>query len=137
MTRPTDFPPTMRSARLHGLRDLRVDTVPRPRAGDDEVLVRIEACGICPTDVRKFLVGVNDGQYPFNPGHEWVGRIVETGRAVDGFEVGDRVYGDTYGGYGEFAVLPVRGNPWSCGPLRVPDGMPTRRAVFTLWLRAA
>jgi L-iditol 2-dehydrogenase len=40
------------------------------------------------------------------------------------------VYGDTYAGYAELAVLPLSGNPWSHGPLAVPDSLPLARAVF-------
>ena len=70
--------------------------------------MRIEACGICPTDARKFAIGVNDGAYPFNPGHEWVGRVVALGAGVAGWEVGARAYGDTYAGYAEYATIATR-----------------------------
>jgi 2-desacetyl-2-hydroxyethyl bacteriochlorophyllide A dehydrogenase len=119
----------MRAARLHGVGDLRVEQVPDPEPAPGELLVRIEACGICPTDLRKFLIGTSDG-YPLNPGHEWVGRVAGLGDGVGGWAVGDRVYGDTYAGYAEFAALPLAGNPWSHGPLRMPDAMPAERAVF-------
>jgi threonine dehydrogenase-like Zn-dependent dehydrogenase len=44
--------------------------------------------------------------------------------------VGDRVYGDTYGGYAELATIAVEPGPWSCGPTRLPDDVPVERAVF-------
>ncbi len=121
---------TMRAARLHGLEDLRIDRldVPSPAAG--ELLVRIEANGVCATDARKYRVGVSDGTYPFNPGHEWVGRVEAIGPHVSGWSIDDRVYGDTYGGYADFATIPVQGGPWSCGPTRLPDEVPIERAVF-------
>jgi L-iditol 2-dehydrogenase len=121
---------SMRAARLHGVRDLRVERLPRPAAGADELLVEIEACGVCPTDVRKYLIGVGDGGYPLNPGHEWVGRVAAVGSDVEGWAVGDRVYGDTYAGYAEFATLAVGRGAWSYGPLRVDDTVPLDRAVF-------
>lgn len=124
------MPRTSRAARLHGIRDLRLDQVQIAEPGPGEVLVRIEACGICPTDIRKFDVGLNDGSYPFNPGHEWVGRIEGVGPGVDGHPLGQRVYGDVYGGYADYVLLPVGGNPWSCGPLAVGEDMPLHRAVF-------
>ena len=119
----------MRAARLHGVGDLRVEQLPDPRPGAGELLVRIEGCGICPTDLRKFLIGTSDG-YPLNPGHEWVGRVVAAGAGVAGWAEGDRVYGDTYAGFAELAVLALSGNPWSHGPLRVPESLPLARAVF-------
>lgn len=101
-----------------------------PVPGRGELLVRVLANGVCATDSRKFEVGVNDGEYPFNPGHEWVGAVVEAGIGVDGWTVGDRVYGDTYGGYAEFTTIPVEPGPWSCGPTAIPDDLPLERAVF-------
>lgn len=121
---------TMRVARLHGIRDLRVETVPVPAPAAGELLVAIEACGVCATDARKYEIGVNDGEYPFNPGHEWVGRVAAVGAAAHGWRVGERVYGDTYGGYAEYAVIPVKPVPWSRGPVRLPESLPVERAVF-------
>jgi L-iditol 2-dehydrogenase len=119
----------MRAARLHGVRDLRLENLPDPVPGTGELLVRVEGCGICPTDVRKYLQGSSDG-YPLNPGHEWLGRVEGVGEGVEGWEVGARVYGDTYAGYAELAVLPVEPGEWSHGALRVPDDLPLERAIF-------
>jgi len=120
----------MRAARLHGLRDLRVDEVPVPRPAAGELLVRVEACGVCPTDVRKYLIGLGGDRYPFNPGHEWVGRIEAVGADAPGWQVGRRVYGDTYAGYAEYATLPVEPAAWSYGPLLLDEALPLDRAVF-------
>jgi len=119
----------MRAARLHGVRDLRVDNLPDPVPAPGELLVRVDACGICPTDVRKYLRGTTDG-YPLNLGHEWVGHVEALGGGVEGWEIGQRVYGDTYAGYAELAVLPVEPGPWSHGPLRLPEDLPLERAIF-------
>ena len=120
----------MRAARLHGLEDLRIDELEVPAPGAGELLVRIEANGVCATDARKYRVGVNDGTYPFNPGHEWVGRVEAVGADVSGWSTDDRVYGDTYGGYAQFTTIAVQPGPWSCGPTRLPDDVPVERAVF-------
>lgn len=124
------LPSTMRVARLHGIGDLRIEEVPVPTPAPGELLVAIEANGVCATDARKYRVGVNDGDYPFNPGHEWVGRIAALGPGVTGWSVGDRVYGDTYGGYADYALIGVEPSAWSCGPLRVPDRLSLEQAVF-------
>ena len=79
--------------------------------------------------MRKYLLGTTDG-YPLNPGHEWVGHVEALGDGVDGWEVGQRIYGDTYAGYAELAVLPVQPGEWSRGPLRLPDDLPLERAIF-------
>ena len=118
----------MRVARLHGVGDVRIERVPIPEPRDGELLVRIEACGICPTDARKFAIGLNDGDYPFNPGHEWVGRVEAVAGAA-GWEVGARVYGDTYAGYAEYATIGTQPGGWSCGALALGD-VPIDRAVF-------
>ena len=61
-----------------------------PRAGAGEVLVRIDACGVCRTDLH-----VQDGEvaarYPIIPGHEIVGRIVEVGPGAGQLAIGQRV----------------------------------------------
>jgi len=120
---------TMRVARLHGIGDVRVEQIPVPEPAAGELLVRIEACGVCPTDARKFAIGVNDGSYPFNPGHEWVGRIEAIGAGSDGWEVGERVYGDTYAGYAQYATIGIRPEGWSRGALALGE-LPVERAVF-------
>jgi L-iditol 2-dehydrogenase len=121
---------TMRVARLHGIGDLRIERVPVPTPGAGELLVEVEANGVCATDARKYHVGVNDGTYPFNPGHEWIGRVAEVGRGVGGWAVGDRVYGDTYGGYADYVTIPVDPAAWSCGPTAVARDLPVERAIF-------
>jgi L-iditol 2-dehydrogenase len=122
----TDPASMMRVAFLHGPGDLRVESVAVPEVGEGELLVRVEACGICPTDVRKFEIGTD--RYPLNPGHEWVGRVEVSD--VDGWSPGDRVYGDTYAGYAELAAIPVVPLGWSAGPVRLPDELPLERAIF-------
>jgi L-iditol 2-dehydrogenase len=119
----------MRVARLHGVRDLRVEQLPVPEPGAGELLIEVEACGVCPTDVRKYRIGTGDG-YPLNPGHEWVGRVAAVGSGAGSWRVGQRVYGDTYAGYAEFALLAVEPGPWSAGPVEVPDALPAEVAVF-------
>lgn len=120
----------MRVARLHGIRKLQVEQIPIPEPAPGHLLIKVEACGVCATDSRKYEIGVNDGEYPFNPGHEWVGRVSGIGDGVDGWKVGDRVYGDVYGGYAEYATIPVQPIPWSRGPLRMPDDLALERAIL-------
>jgi L-iditol 2-dehydrogenase len=83
----------MMAARLYGVGELRVEQVDRPTiAADDEVAIRIHACGICPSDLRPYT-GLRPANRPtpYTPGHEWAGEVVDAGDAVDGFCVGDRV----------------------------------------------
>lgn len=61
-----------------------------PRAGAGEVLVRVDACGVCRTDLHV-VDGEVAAHYPVVPGHEIVGRVVEVGDRVEGLELGQRV----------------------------------------------
>ncbi|HSC04673.1 MAG TPA: alcohol dehydrogenase catalytic domain-containing protein [Solirubrobacteraceae bacterium] len=68
---------------------------PRPKIGDDDGLLRIEACGICGSDVEQYRGHlVRPGMFPLIPGHEPLGVIEEVGeRAAErwGVQIGDRV----------------------------------------------
>lgn len=71
---------------------LRLRTLLRPTPqAPDEVLVKVEACGICRTDLHILDGELPDPKYPLIPGHQIVGRVVETGRKAEGLAVGDRV----------------------------------------------
>lgn len=48
---------SMRAARFHGNRDLRIEDVPRPIAKEGEVLIEVEWCGICGSDLHEFEYG--------------------------------------------------------------------------------
>ena len=61
-----------------GPRAIELDEFPRPAIGRDDALLRVEACGICGTDVEQYrgqLEGTIDLRYPLIPGHEPVGVI--------------------------------------------------------------
>jgi L-iditol 2-dehydrogenase len=100
---------TMQAARVHGPGDVRLDTVPVPTIGDDDVLVRVAACGICGTDLSYIAMGSLDGVHPFAQptpiGHEFAGTVVAVGAQVTGVAPGQRV-----------AVNPDRGVIGSGGP---------------------
>lgn len=79
----------MRAIVYRGRHDLRMETLPVPRIGSNELLVRVAACGICPTDLKKIHYGTVSAPRVF--GHETAGTIVRMGARVRGFRVGDRV----------------------------------------------
>jgi L-iditol 2-dehydrogenase len=80
----------MRVVAIHGPGDIRIDTVTRPNPGPNEVLVKVEACGICGSDLpRAFGDGAHF--YPVVVGHEAAGEVVEIGHGVSHLQVGDRV----------------------------------------------
>src|ERR1044071_4191594 len=79
----------MRAMVYRGRHDLRLETVPVPRIGSGELLVRVAACGVCPTDIKKIHFGTVPPPRIF--GHETAGTIVQVGTRVRGFRLGERV----------------------------------------------
>ena len=79
----------MRAVVYHGAGDLRLETIPTPATGPDELLVQVAACGVCPTDIKKIQYGTVPPPRIF--GHETAGTIVRVGSRVRRFRVGDRV----------------------------------------------
>ena len=80
--------------------EYKIEEVPIPAANEGEMIVKVEACGICIGDVKISHFKEAWGgkgipphiKKPFTPGHEFIGRIVEKGPGVKGdFKVGDRV----------------------------------------------
>jgi L-iditol 2-dehydrogenase len=83
------IPSQMRAAVYHGRGDVRLETVPVPKIGRGEVLVRVHTCGICGTDLKKIATGSHSAPRIF--GHETAGMIADIGEGVRGWKVGDRV----------------------------------------------
>jgi L-iditol 2-dehydrogenase len=65
-----------------------METVAVPEISDGELLVRVEACGLCPTDIKKIDLGLTEP--PVILGHEMAGKVVATGRGAEEF-LGKRV----------------------------------------------
>jgi L-iditol 2-dehydrogenase len=68
---------------------VRVEEVPVPEIGDGEVLIKVAACGICGTDIKKIFQRYVEP--PQILGHELAGTVVALGRGVTKFQLGDRV----------------------------------------------
>jgi threonine dehydrogenase-like Zn-dependent dehydrogenase len=89
-THPSLTSDVMKAAVFHGVNDLRLDSLPVPRARPSEAIVRVTMTTICGTDVH-----ILKGEWPVEPGrvlgHEPVGVIHELGPGVDGYAVGERV----------------------------------------------
>jgi L-iditol 2-dehydrogenase len=150
----------MRAAVYRGVNDVRLEEVPVPVIGAGELLLRVQTCGICGTDLKKIATGSHSAPRIF--GHETTGEIVATGEGVTKFTVGDRVMvfhhipcGDCYyckhkvfaqcptykkvgatAGYepsgGGFAEY-VRVMDWIVsrgGVVRIPDGVSFEQASF-------
>jgi L-iditol 2-dehydrogenase len=83
------IPDQMLAVVYHGQNDMRLATVPVPKIGEGELLVRIHTCGICGTDLKKISTGSHSSPRIF--GHEMAGVVVARGAGVTRFAEGDRV----------------------------------------------
>ena len=99
------IPETMRAMVLHRPGEaLRLEIRPVPRPGPGQVLLRVEACGVCRTDLHLIDGELPDPRLPIIPGHEIVGRVAALGEGVAGFVPGQRI------------GVPWLG--WTCGHCR-------------------
>lgn len=83
----------MKAAVFYGRHEIRVEDVPVPEVGPEDVLIRVEACGVCGTDVHIYEgdKGAAECAPPTVLGHEFSGTVEKAGRSVAGFAPGDRV----------------------------------------------
>lgn len=79
----------MKASVCYKQNDLRTEDLPIPDISDNEVLIKMLACGLCGTDIQK--IRGDSVNKPAVLGHEVVGEIVKKGQNVDRFELGDRV----------------------------------------------
>jgi len=93
MSRPDKMVGLFKTAKGPGNMALQEAPVPKPR--ENEVLIEVKAAGICGTDIH-----IKHDEYPYWPpvimGHEFSGVIVEAGRGVTGYQVGDRVVAEPH-----------------------------------------
>lgn len=142
----------MRAAVYYSNRDIRIEDRPMPKAGPGELVVRIDASGVCGSDVMEWY---RLPKAPLVLGHEIAGEIVEAGPEVTRFAVGDRVvathhvpcnacrycmaghhpYCDTLrtthfdpGGFCEYVRLPAINV--DRGTFRLPEGVSCEEASF-------
>src|SRR5881296_938491 len=83
------IPKTMRAGVYREKGVVRVEEVPVPEVAEGEVLIKVAACGVCGTDIKKIFHAYIPP--PQILGHEVAGTVVATGRGVRKWKVGDRV----------------------------------------------
>ena len=146
---------TMQAAVLHGREDVRIESVPVPRADVGEIVVQVGAALTCGTDLKVFRRGYHAKMItpPALFGHEMAGTVVEIGEGVENFAPGDRVValnsapcGECYfcrrdqenlcddllfnnGAYAEFIRIPAR--IVAKNTLRIPEHLPLEHAALT------
>lgn len=81
----------MKAALLKDLKTIEVSQVETPKPKDHEILVQVEVCSICGSDVRTFNYGNPRVKFPTIIGHEMSGIVADVGSAVKDFAVGDRL----------------------------------------------
>lgn len=81
----------MKALVFHGPQQVRVEEVPVPTIADNEVLVKVDACSICGTDVRTYKFGHTRIKGRRITGHEFAGVIAKVGSQVQGLAEGDEV----------------------------------------------
>lgn len=102
------IPTTMGAVVIEGPRRARVHTVPTLGFGEEEVLVRVEGCGVCGSNLPAWEGRPWFG-YPLppgNPGHEGWGVVVRAGDRVSDFKAGDRVSFLSDRAFAEYASAP-------------------------------
>jgi len=70
---------------------LQLADIPTPVPGDNEILIKVSVCGACHTDLDEVEGRLEPPKLPIVPGHQVVGTVAEKGKAVDKFQLGDRV----------------------------------------------
>lgn len=116
------IPETMKAVVAYAPKDYRLEIVAVPKIGPKEILVKVEACGICAGDVKAFEGAASFWgdekqpayiKAPMTPGHEFIGHVVGYGEGVEGFKLGDRVISEQ--------IVPCwqcrfcnRGQYWMC-----------------------
>lgn len=81
----------MKAAVFEGVNNIVVREVPVQECEEDGILVKVESCGICGSDIRNYHNGLKDGIDKQIMGHEIAGVVEQTGARVSRFKIGDRV----------------------------------------------
>jgi (R,R)-butanediol dehydrogenase/meso-butanediol dehydrogenase/diacetyl reductase len=122
----------MQAAVLRGRGQLEVASVPVPTLGPEDVLVAVDWCGVCGTDLHMVLEGW--GSPGGWGGHEWTGRVAAVGEGVTGWAEGDAVVGGPSVRCGECRACRA-GRPSLCAGLDTP-GIRPEHGAFATYTRA-
>lgn len=117
-----NIPKTMKALVAYEPNKNKLEEVPVPKPKKDEILIKVEACGVCAGDIKAYHGAVRfwgengKNQYtepPFIPGHEFLGFIVAMGDDISGFKIGDRVISEQIVPCGECKFCTT-GRHWMC-----------------------
>ena len=127
----------MREALLYEKEDVRIVEVPVPNVGPNDILLKVMAAKVCPTDVRKYRLGSTDARVrslPMNLCHEYAGEIVDIGEKVEDYKKGMRVTGFGMRGNAEYVKLTVdsSNSRFRNAILELPSNISYDEAAFTV-----
>ena len=103
----------MKAIRIHKYGDastLQLEEAPTLAIESDQLLVRIRDAGVNPIDwkIREgYLKSRMPANFPMTMGQDFAGEVVEQGKDVQSFNIGDRVFGFAQGTYAEYAAAPA------------------------------
>src|ERR1035437_6096957 len=128
----------MRAAFIVAPRKFEIRDIPMPEMAEDRIMVKVEACGVCTSDMSGYTDSMSDEMkkrrpFPRRVGHEPSGTVVEVGKRVKGYKAGDRITGFYADGcdveYVDFD--PTDPLPRGHGYLieKIPDGVPFEYAL--------
>lgn len=119
------LPEKMKALVAYSKDDYRLESeYPVPECGDDDIIIKTEGCGICAGDLKcrhgaeNFWGNGTDKPWvevPFIPGHEFLGHIVDMGKNVEGYALGDRITADQIVPCGKCKFCKS-GRYWMCQP---------------------
>jgi L-iditol 2-dehydrogenase len=81
----------MKAAYLVGATQFEIREVPEPSAPGDGLVLKVDSCGVCGSDLRRWKEGISPGGAPFVPGHEVAGVVTAVGDQCQGYRAGDRL----------------------------------------------
>ncbi|MDE7320388.1 MAG: alcohol dehydrogenase catalytic domain-containing protein [Lachnospiraceae bacterium] len=144
----------MKAAIYAGKEQVEIRELQNPVCGDDDVIIKNIYSSICGTDVAVYTKGPNTGHritVGGEFGHETISTVVEVGKNVTEFKIGERVYpyplyakndtkkAGTIGGFSEYILVPKakRGHSLYAVPKEIPDRLGCLIEPFTVGCRAA
>lgn len=124
-------------AKLYGPGDVRYEYETLPAVGDDDMLIKMVSVGLCHSEMPQYVGqggvavctkgykhSIAEAEYPMGMGHEAIAEVVEVGKNIKRFRIGDKVSGRMPGCLRTYAVIPKADIPVASAMLfKIPDGV--------------
>jgi len=125
----------MKAAVLVGPRKIEVQLVELPALTATQVLVRVTSCGLCHSEVGRYLGKATTWKgdpltFPDRLGHEPAGIVEEVGSAIEGFKAGDRITGIGFRrSFAEYAIVDFASKEFVTAVVKVPENIPLEYCI--------